>query len=70
MGVAHRGRKLGSALLWDAGLRALRSDLAAFALVVDAKDESSEAFYRHFGFVPFGALPRQLVLPLATFAKA
>lgn len=67
---AYRGRKLGSALLWDAGTRALRSEIAAFALVVDAKDEQAEAFYRHHGFVSFGSQPMQLVLPLATFAKA
>jgi GNAT superfamily N-acetyltransferase len=67
---AYRGRKLGSALLWDAGMRALRSEIAAFALVVDAKDEQAEAFYQHHGFVAFGGRPRQLVLPLATFAKA
>lgn len=67
---AYRGRKLGSALLWDAGMRALRSEIAAFALVVDAKDEQAKAFYQHHGFVSFGSQPRQLVLPLATFAKA
>ena len=67
---AYRGRKLGSALLWDAGTRALRSELVAFALVVDAKDDQAEAFYRHHGFVAFGSQARQLVLPLATFAKA
>ena len=65
---AFRGRKLGAALLWDAGSRALRSEVAAYALVVDAKDEAAEAFYRHHGFVTLGAQPRQLVLPLATFA--
>ncbi len=67
---AYRGRKLGSALLWDAGTRALRSEIAAFALVVDAKDEQAAAFYRHHGFVAFGSQPRQLVLPLATFTRA
>ena len=67
---ANRGRKLGGALLWDAGTRALRSEIAAFAMVVDAKDEQAEAFYRHHGFVAFGSQARQLVLPLATFAKA
>ncbi len=67
---AYRGRKLGSALLWDAGMRAFRSEIAAFALVVDAKDEAAEAFYLHHGFVTLGNQPRQLVLPLATFTKA
>jgi ribosomal protein S18 acetylase RimI-like enzyme len=61
---AFRGRKLGSALLWDAIARSLRSEIAVFALVVDAKDDQAEAFYRHHGFVSFGSPPRQLVLPL------
>jgi len=59
-----RGRRLGAALLWDALLRAMRSEVAVFALVVDAKDEQAAAFYRHHGFVAFGSLPRQFVLPL------
>jgi GNAT superfamily N-acetyltransferase len=61
---AYRGRKLGSVLLWDAVQRSLRSEIAVFALVVDAKDDQAEAFYRHHGFAPFGSQPRQLVLPL------
>jgi predicted GNAT family N-acyltransferase len=65
---AYRGRKLGSALLWDAAMRTLRSEIAVFALVVDAKDEQAESFYIHHGFVPFSSQPRQLILPLATFA--
>jgi hypothetical protein len=42
--------------------------MAVFALLVDAKDDQAEAFYRHPGFVPFGSATRQLVLPVATFA--
>jgi GNAT superfamily N-acetyltransferase len=68
--LSYRGRKLGSALLWDAGLRSLRSEIAAFALLVDAKDAPAESFYRHHGFIPLGNQPMHLVLPLATFAKA
>ncbi len=55
-------------LLWDAASRAARSEVMAFALVVDAKDDRAEAFYRHHGFVHFGSLPRQLILPLAKVA--
>ena len=54
----------GGALLWDAVQRAARSEIAVFALVVDAKDAEAEGFYRHYGFVSFGSQPRQLVLPL------
>ncbi len=62
---AYRGQRLGAALLWDAASRAARSEVVVFALAVDAKDDSAEAFYRHHGFVSFGSLPRQLIFPLA-----
>jgi GNAT superfamily N-acetyltransferase len=62
---AYRGRKLGAALLWDAIARSLRSEIAVFALIVDAKDEQANAFYLHHGFLPFGSRPSQLMLPLA-----
>ncbi len=65
---AYRGRKLGSALLWDAIQRALRSEVVVFALAVDAKDDQAAAFYLHHGFVPFGCQPRQLVLPLTNLS--
>ena len=47
---AHRGRGLGGVLLWDAVIRARRSELAVFAVAVDAEDDPAEAFYRHHGF--------------------
>jgi GNAT superfamily N-acetyltransferase len=65
----YRGRKLGAALLWNAVQRSLRSEVAVFALVVDAKDDEAEAFSRHHGFVPFGRQARQLVLPLTKVAS-
>ena len=66
--AAYQGRKIGAMLLWDAATRAVRSEIAVFALVVDAKDERAEAFYRHHGFAPFGGLPRQLILSLTNFS--
>jgi len=59
-----RGQKLGAALLWDAFARALRSEVAVFALVVDAKDDQAANFYLHHGFIAFGSLKQQLLLPL------
>lgn len=61
---AFQGQKLGAALLADAAVRAARSEVAVYALVVDAKDDAAEAFYRHHGFVSFGSAPRQFMLPL------
>jgi len=64
----YRGQKLGAALLWDAAARAACSEMAVFALLVDAKHDQAEAFYRHHGFVPFGRAAEQLVLAVVTFA--
>lgn len=65
---AFQGQKLGAGLLWDATLRAARSNVAVFALVVDAKDSTAENFYRHHGFVSFGSLPLQMIFPLTNIA--
>lgn len=67
---AFHGQQLGGALLADAAMRALRSEVAVWALVVDAKDEAAAAFYRHHGFQPFGKQGRQLIVALAHFAQA
>lgn len=61
-----KGQGLGGALLADALDRAANSEIAAFALVVDAKDESTAAFYRHHGFIELPDSPLTLFLPLAT----
>lgn len=61
-----QGRKLGAALLADAVLRAAGSEVAVFALVVDAKDEAAEAFYRHHGFQAYGSAPGRLLASIAS----
>jgi GNAT superfamily N-acetyltransferase len=66
---AYRGRKLGAVLVADAIGRALRLDIAAFAIVVDAKDDAAVAFYKHHSFVPFASTPMSLYLPLADAAR-
>lgn len=62
---SFQGQRLGAALLWDAVMRSLRSEVAVFALVVDAKDDTAESFYQYHGFQTFGNIPRQFILPLA-----
>lgn len=64
---AFQGKKLGGALLADAALRAARSEVAVFALIVDAKDDHAAAFYRHHGFEPVGGNGRQLIVSLKSF---
>ncbi len=65
-----QGQQLGATLLWDAAQRAVRSELAVFAVVVDAKDETAAAFYRHHGFMAFANNPLQLFLPLASLTQS
>ena len=65
-----KGQGLGGALLADALDRAIRSEIAAYALVVDAKDESAADFYRHHGFIALPDSPLTLFLPLETVHKA
>lgn len=63
---AFQGRGVGGVLLADALARALRADIAAYAIVVDAKDATAAAFYQHHGFIAFASQPHTLFLPLAT----
>jgi GNAT superfamily N-acetyltransferase len=67
---AFHGRKLGAALLADAALRAAQSEVAVYALIVDAKDDVAAEFYRHHGFEPIGGNARQLFVPLQRFNRA
>lgn len=64
--LKFRGRGLGAALLADALDRSTRSEIAAYALVVDAKDEQAAAFYSHHGFIALPDSPMKLFLPLKT----
>ena len=67
---AFKGKGLGGALLADALDRAARSEIAAFALMVDAKDEAAVNFYRHHGFITLPDSPLTLFLPLATVQRS
>ena len=68
--VSCKGQGLGAALLADALLRATRSDIAAYAMIVDAKDASAKDFYQHHGFIALPDTPMTLFLPLATVKAA
>lgn len=62
-------RGLGEAMLADATQRALRADVAAFMLVVDAKNDHAVAFYMRYGFRLIASHPRTLFLSLASARK-
>jgi len=63
---SFRGTGLGAALLADSLRRAATAEIAAYALIVDAKDEEAARFYRHHGFMALPEQPLFLFLPLAT----
>ncbi|MFZ6643150.1 GNAT family N-acetyltransferase [Undibacterium sp. TC4M20W] len=58
------GKGLGGVLLADALERSVNAQIAAYALVVDAKDDTAAGFYEHFGFIPLPDTPLSLFLPL------
>lgn len=66
-----KGRGIGQFLLMDALRRSLdaATQIAAMAVLVDAKDQAAEAFYAHFGFMPLQQQPARLFLPMKTVAE-
>jgi len=64
----HCGRRLGEHMLMDAFARALRSEIATYAVVVHAKDEQAAAFYRVYDFLPLTASGHRLFLPMSEIA--
>lgn len=62
----HRGQGLGTLLIGCAVERCLqaRKQVAAFALIVDAKSPEAKTFYEHYGFRPCVDASMTLYLPL------
>jgi len=55
--LSARGVGLGRFLLIDAITRAVRSEIASFALVLDAKDETAASFYKRESFIRLPGTP-------------
>jgi GNAT superfamily N-acetyltransferase len=64
-----QGGGLGGLLLMNAVDRTLQDAAAAFALLVDAKNDNAVAFYQRYGFQCVADKPRILFLPVATARK-
>lgn len=66
-----KGQGLGEHLLLDALQRSLAhaDQIAAMAVVVDAKDENAVSFYLHYGFLPLQAEPNRLFIPMRLVAQ-
>ena len=65
-----QGHGLGPALLADAAIRTIRSDIGAHFLVVDALDDETVQFYLHHGMRRVPGAENRLFIPLATLANA
>lgn len=65
----HRGQRFGELLLLDAFSRTLRTEIATYAFVVDAKDETAAGFYRAYNFQPLTTEGRRMFIPMAEIAK-
>lgn len=61
----HQAKGYGRFLLADALYRACQSEIAAFAVVVDAKDAHARRFYERESFLPLPDQPMKLFRPLA-----
>lgn len=64
-----QGRGYGRFLLADALLRVVRSEIATFAVVVDAKDDAARRFYERESFLPLLDEPMKLFRPVADLLK-
>jgi GNAT superfamily N-acetyltransferase len=64
-----QGQGDGRFLLADALLRAVRSEIASFAVIVDAKDDAARRFYERESFLPLPDQPMKLFRPMADLAK-
>jgi GNAT superfamily N-acetyltransferase len=65
----QQGRGYGRYLLADALFRSLGSEIASFAVIVDAKDENARRFYERESFLPFPDQPMKLFLPMTDIAE-
>ena len=59
--LSARGVGLGRVLLVDAITRSVRSEIASFALVLDAKDEAAASFYERESFIRLPGTPIRFV---------
>jgi GNAT superfamily N-acetyltransferase len=69
--LSQRGRRLGETLLFDALYRSqgLSAQIASVGVVVDAKDENAQSFYRRYGFVEILDAGRRMFVPMKTIRQ-
>lgn len=69
--TAHQGKGIGRMLVGLAVARCIeaKTDVAAYALIVDAKDSQAKAFYEHYGFTACRDKEMTLYLPLGNAGR-
>ncbi len=65
----YHGKGYGRFMLADALFRAFRSEIASFAVIVDAKDESALRLYQRESFFSLPDQPMKLFLPMADIGQ-
>lgn len=67
--ISAQGKGIDRMLLSNAIRRtlAVSYDIAIYAMVVDAKNEEAESFYRQYGFAHLASKDKRLFLPLKSF---
>ncbi len=65
----QQGKGYGRFLLADALYRAAESEIASFAVIVDAKDDDARRFYERESFLPFRDHPMKLFRPMADIRR-
>jgi GNAT superfamily N-acetyltransferase len=65
----QQGKGYGRFLLADALYRTARSEIASFAVIVDAKDDNARRFYKRESFLPLPDQPMKLFRAMADIKK-
>ncbi len=65
----QQGKGYGRFLLADALYRAARSEIASFAVIVDAKDAAAHQFYERESFLPLLDQPMKLFRPMVDIRR-
>lgn len=65
----HQGRGYGRFLLADALHRCVSSEIASFAVVVDAKNDSARQFYERESFLALPDQPTRLFRPMSDIQR-
>jgi GNAT superfamily N-acetyltransferase len=65
----YRGQGYGRFLLVDALYRSYKSEVASFAMIVEAKDDQAKSFYERESFIPFPDQPKKLFRMMKDIAQ-